>query len=103
MDSVMEQIAEIEKTAEAIVEHAENQKAEIERQIQNERNVFDQVTEQTTQEELSKIRADAQEKMNAVMEEQREKNQKMLDGLRKEYEENHEAYAGEIIRHITEV
>ena len=41
--------------------------------------------------------------MDAVMEEQREKNQKLLEELRKEYEENHEAYAREILEHITEV
>ena len=45
----------------------------------------------------------AKEKMDAVMEEQREKNQKLLEELRKEYEENHEAYAREILEHITEV
>ena len=41
MDSVVEQLSEIEKRAEDIVEHAEKQKAEIEHQIQNERDVFD--------------------------------------------------------------
>ena len=92
MDSVVERLSEIEKTAEDIVEHAEKQKAEIEHQIQNERDVFDRETEQATQ-----------EKMDAVMEEQREKNQKLLEELRKEYEENHEAYAREILEHITEV
>lgn len=46
MDSVVEQLSEIEKTAEDIVEHAEKQKAEIEHQIQNERDVFDRETEQ---------------------------------------------------------
>ena len=99
MDSVVERLSEIEKIAEDIVEHAEKQKAE----IQNERDVFDRETEQATQEELSRIRAQAKEKMDAVMEEQREKNQKLLEELRKEYEENHEAYAREILEHITEV
>ena len=65
MDSVVEQLSEIEKTAEDIVEHAEKQKAEIEHQIQNERDVFDRETEQATQEELSRIRAQAKEKMDA--------------------------------------
>ncbi len=74
MDSVVEKLSEIEKTAEDIVEYAEKQKAEIEHQIQNERDVFDRETEQATQEELSRIRTQAKEKMDAVMEEQREKN-----------------------------
>ena len=103
MEYVVEKLSEIEKTAEDIVEYAEKQKAEIEHQIQNERDVFDRETEQATQEELSRIRAQAKEKMDAVIEEQREKNQKLLEELRKEYEENHEAYAREILEHITEV
>ena len=103
MDSVVEQLREIEKTAEDIVEHAEKQKTEIEHQIQNERDVFDRETEQAIQEELSRIRTQAKEKMDAVMEGQREKNRKRLEELRKEYEENHEAYAREILEHITEV
>lgn len=55
MDSVVEQLSEIEKTAEDIVEYAEKQKTEIEHQIQNERDVFDRETEQAIQEELSRI------------------------------------------------
>ena len=103
MDSVIEQLSEIEKTAENIVEHAEKQKTEIEHQIQNERDVFDRETEQATQEELSRSRAQAKVKMDEVMEEPWEKNQKLLEELRKEYEENHEAYARKILEHITEV
>ena len=81
MDSVVEKLSENEKTAADIVEYAEKQKAEIEHLIQNERDVFDRETEQATQEELSRIRAQAKEKMDAVMEEQREKNQKLLEEL----------------------
>ena len=38
MNSVIEKLAEVEETAEAIVEHARQQKSEIEKQIQEERN-----------------------------------------------------------------
>ena len=41
MDSIVEKLAEIEKTAEAIVEHAEAQKYEVEREIQAKRDAFD--------------------------------------------------------------
>lgn len=44
MNSVIEKLAEVEETAEAIVEHARQQKSEIEKQIQEERNQFDQET-----------------------------------------------------------
>ena len=41
MNSVIEKLAEVETTAETIVEHARQQKSEIERQIQEERDQFD--------------------------------------------------------------
>ena len=41
MNSVIGKMAEVETTAETIVEHARQQKSEIERQIQEERDQFD--------------------------------------------------------------
>ena len=45
MDSVIEQLAEIETTAEAIVDHAEEEKHKIEKRIQAERDQFDEELE----------------------------------------------------------
>ena len=41
MDSIVEKLAEIEKTAEAVVEHAMEQKSEVEKDIQGKRDAFD--------------------------------------------------------------
>ena len=49
MNSVIEKLAEVETTAETIVEHARQQKSEIERQIQEERDQFDRDLEEETQ------------------------------------------------------
>ncbi len=49
MNSVIGKLAEIETTAETIVEHARQQKSEIERQIQEERDQFDRDLEEETQ------------------------------------------------------
>ena len=49
MESVIEKLAEIETTAEAIVEHAEAQKGEIEKKIQTKRDRFDEQLEKETQ------------------------------------------------------
>ena len=56
MNSVIEKLAEVEETAEAIVEHARQQKSEIEKQIQEERNQFDRDLEEETQKKLEKIK-----------------------------------------------
>ena len=86
MNSVIEKLAEVEETAEAIVEHARQQKSEIEKQIQEERNQFDRDLE-----------------VEKVLDRERKKNQTSIDALKQEYEENHEIYAEEIVRHMIEV
>ena len=103
MHSIIEKLSDIENTAEAIVEHAEAQKYEIEKKIQAKRDQFDKDLEARTQKRLDEIRAEAEAKMDQILEEQREKNRSTIDNLRKEYEENHSAYAQEILKHIIEV
>ena len=79
MDSVIEQLAEIETTAEAIVDHAEEEKHKIEKRIQAERDQFDEELEAETQKKLVAIKKEADERMEQVMAEQREKNSFMLE------------------------
>ena len=101
MNSVIEKLAEVETTAETIVEHARQQKSEIERQIQEERDQFDRDLEEETQKKLEKIKEKSQQEVEKVRE--RKKNQTAIDALKQEYEENHEIYAEEIVRHMIEV
>lgn len=103
MDSVIEKLAEIEETAQAIVKHAHEQKAEIAKELQKARDEFDRVTEEETEKKLGKIRRENEEKMKALIEEQKGKNRSAIEELKKEYEERHEAYAGEILKNIIEV
>ena len=56
MDSIIEKLSDIENTAEAIVEHAEAQKYEIEKKIQAKRDQFDKDLEARTQKRLDEIR-----------------------------------------------
>ena len=84
MDSIVEKLAEIEKTAEAIVEHAEAQKYEVEREIQAKRDAFDRELEMNTRDEV-------------------ERNRSAIEDLKKEYEERHTWYARQILKNITEV
>lgn len=103
MDSVIGRLADIENTAEAIVEHAQVQKSEIEKRIQEKRDQFDRDLENETQKKLQEIRQDADAKMERILADQRGKNQSMIDGLKKEFEDNHSEYAREILAHIIEV
>ena len=93
MNSVIEKLAEIETTAETIVE----------RQIQEERDQFDRDLEEETQKKLEKIKEKSQQEVEKVLDRERKKNQTAIDVLKQEYEENHEIYAEEIVRHMIEV
>ena len=97
MNTVVKKLADIEATAEAIVEHAHAQKSE------DDRDRFDETIEDETQKQLAQIRQEADEKMERILKEQREKNHSTIDNLKKEFEENHTAYAREILAHIVEV
>ena len=63
MNSVIEKLAEVETRAETIVEHARQQKSEIERQIQEERDQFDRDLEEETQKKLEKIKEKSQQEV----------------------------------------
>ncbi|MGF0033697.1 hypothetical protein ACQRBN_12125 [Bariatricus sp. SGI.154] len=103
MDSIVGRLADIETTAEAIVEHAQAQKSEIEKKVQAKRDRFDQELEEETQKKLQEIRQEADAKMERILAGQRDKNRSTIDGLKKEFEKNHNDYAREILAHIIEV
>lgn len=103
MDSIVEKITEIEDAAEAIAAHAQEQKGEIERKVQDRRNRFDEELENKTQEKLQKIRRESDAKKERMLKKQREKNQCVINEMHKEFEENHTRYAREILERITEV
>ena len=81
MDHIVKKLSEIEHAAEAVVEHAELEKSELEERIQNERNQFDKQLEDHTQKEL---------------------NDTAIEELKKDFEEKHTAYAEKIVRRIIE-
>ena len=103
MKSVIEKLAEIEITAQAIVEHAEVRKHDAEKEIMLMRKEFDEKLEEETEEKIHKIRAEREEKLNLKMEEERKKNSKVIELLKEEFAENHTVYAKRILENILEV
>ncbi len=82
----------------------DSQKSEIERRIQEERDQFDRDLEEETQKKLEKIKEKSQQRSReGRWTGRRKKNQTAIDALKQEYEENHEIYAEEIVRHMIEV
>lgn len=103
MNSVIKKLEEIETTAEAIVEHAEAQKFEVEKEIQKKRDEYDRRMETRTEERLSKIRNEGEAKMEELLAAERTKNQVTIEKLKEEFAKNHTAYAQEILKQILEV
>lgn len=103
MNSIIEKLAAIEKTAEAIVDNAEKQKFEAEKRIQAERDEFDRQLEEEVGGRLEAIRSEGREKMEQALNEERLKHRSVIDNLETEYAEHHTEYAKEILRQILEV
>ena len=103
MKSVIEKLAEIEATAQAIVEHAEVRKRDVEKEVMLMRTEFDEKLAKETDEKLRKIRAEREENLNLKMEEERKKNQRFIEQLKDEFAKNHTVYAKEILKNILEV
>ena len=99
MDHIVKKLSEIEHAAEAVVEHAELEKSELEERIQNERNQFDKQLEDHTQKELNDIHKGLNRQMDEILARQNRKNQTAIEELKKE---KHTAYAEKIVRRIIE-
>ena len=95
MDSIISKLSEVESAAELIVQHAEEQKEKTDK--------FDRELAADTEKKLSEIRAGMQGSMDSELERLREESAKTINAYKREYELEHERYAQEIIKRITEV
>ena len=102
MDHIVKKLSEIEHAAEAVVEHAELEKSELEERIQTERNQFDKQLEDHTQKELNDIHKGLKRQMDEILARQNRKNQTAIEELKNDFEEKHTAYAEKIVRRIIE-
>ena len=102
MDSVFQKLEDIEMTAEAIVEHAEEEKAVIEKRLQEERGQFDAKLAEDTKQKLDQIKQESEKKMEQILKE-KERHHSVIDNLENDYNQNRKAYVKEILERIIEV
>ena len=103
MDSVIGRLTEIEDAASAIVAHAQEQKAELDREYEDRKKAFDRQLEEETEKKLQAIRDELEEEKKRLLGGQMEGSQGSIALLKQEYEENHTRYAKEIQARMTEV
>lgn len=103
MDSVINKLTEIEEAADAIVAHAEQQKAVLDQEYDERKKAFDRELEEKTQGELKRIQEELEEDKQRLLGGQSGANADSIELLRQEYDRNHTKYAREILNRITEV
>ena len=103
MDSIINRLTEIEETASSIVEHAEEQKAVLDKEYDEKRRAFDEDLEKQTQARINAIRDELEKNTSGILNSQNGASTETIRALQKEYEEKHTEYAHEILRRITEV
>ena len=98
MDSVIDKLTEIEQTASAIVAHAEEEKAEIDREYDERRKKFDQKLEEETMVRIERIREGLESDKKHLLTGQEESSRELIASLQEEYTKNHTVYAENILK-----
>ena len=79
MGRIAEKLSEIEKTARAIVDNAQEQKHQMEMQMQKKRDAFDADMEKETNEKILKIQSDLATNMEKLLKKQEEQNNNEIE------------------------
>ena len=101
MERIAEKLSEIEKTARAIVDNAQEQKHQMEMQMQKKRDAFDM--EKETNEKILKIQSDLATNMEKLLKKQEEQNNNEIESLKQDFKEHHSEYAKQILERVIKV
>ena len=103
MERIAEKLSEIEKTARAIVDNAQEQKHQMEMQMQKKRDAFDADMEKETNEKILKIQSDLATNMEYLLKKQEEQNNNEIESLKQDFKEHHSEYAKQILERVIKV
>lgn len=103
MERIAEKLSEIEKTARAIVEGAQEQKHQMEMQMQKKRDSFDSDMKKETNEKILKIQSDLATNMENLLKKQEEQNNHEIESLKQDFKEHHSEYAKQILKRVIKV
>lgn len=103
MERIAEKLSEIEKTARSIVDSAQEQKHQMEMQMQEKRDTFDSDMEKETNEKILKIQSDLATNMENLLKKQEEENNQEIESLKQDFKEHHSEYAKQILERVIKV
>lgn len=100
MDTIINQLSQIEDSAASVMEDANLQKKTIAQEMSDKTAAFDQEQEAEIAQQIEALRADMEVKMNAKLEQQHGHAASVLLQMELNYEEHHEEYARRLFRQI---
>ena len=103
MERIAEKLSEIEKTARAIVDNAQEQKHQMEMKMQKQRDTFDADMEKDTNEKILKIQSDLATNMENLLKKQEEQNNNEIEVLKQDFKEHRSEYARQILERVIKV
>ena len=103
MDSIINRLTEIEETASSIVEHAEAQKAVLDKEYDEKRRSFDEELSEKTREHIQAIQDKLDWDSSEILDGENGAGSREIQALEREYSERHTEYARNILKRITEV
>lgn len=103
MDHVVAKLSEIEDAAVSIITNTEIQKREYALSVKEAQQLFDDNLSEMTTRTIGEIKADAKASLDLELEKSNQNNEQTLKAFQDEYNQYHESYAAQIIKHITEV
>ena len=103
MERIAEKLSEIEKTARAIVDGAQEQKHQMEMKMQKQRDTFDADMEKETNEKILKIQSDLATNMENLLKKQEEQNNNEIEVLKQDFKEHRSEYARQILERVIKV
>lgn len=103
MATIAEKLSEIEITARAIVDNAQEQKHQMEMEMQEKRDRFDADMKKETNEKILKIQSDLAANMENLLKKQEEQNENEIESLKQDFKEHHSEYAKQILERVIKV
>ncbi len=100
MESVITKLSEIEVAAERIMDYAQQQKKELEKEMEQRSAEFDVQVEADTAARLESLRQELQGQMEKELADLKVKTEQTLNAMERNYEQNHEQLSDSIFQEI---
>ncbi len=103
MENIIDQLSEIEKTANSIVTEASNQKEAIFKEAEDKKKMFDEEIAQDVEKRISNLRQSLYAKKDQDMNDLKVSTKRALDSIQEIYDHQHGELAQQIVNRIVGV